>query len=106
MGAAAGGGGRETRPTTPPRAAPSTPASAGRRRQRARPRGRPTTTPTAAPTPAASASRRGACSFGLPLLHELNDAVRRLFDRELRDVDDGAAETALDGRRVLKFVVD
>src|SRR5215217_1886921 len=48
---------------------------------------------------------RGA-RLGCPLLDEPDDAERDLLDRELRHLEHGAPEAAMDPRRELELVVD
>src|SRR5919204_2270387 len=84
-------------PAAPPRS-----GSAARRRRASRARAAPTRAPTARAAPPASAS----LGVRLPLLDELDDSRGGLLDRQLRDVEHGAAEPAVDRARVLELLVD
>src|SRR5207237_8869995 len=72
-----------------------------------RPPGSPTTRPSATTAPGASAraASRGL-GLGLTLGDDADDAVGRLLDRELGDLDHGATESAVHGLGVLELLVD
>src|SRR5581483_10039021 len=88
-------------------------ASAGRRRRDRRGRAGATRAPSSGWAPSASRawrSRPGGLSrpgrLPMPLRDQTEDLVRRLFDRELGDVDHGAAETTVERLGLLELLVD
>src|SRR5215217_4980642 len=97
-----GGRGRAGRPAMRARGCRARWVSAGRRRRRWRRQASPTRSSSATAGPAASASPDRRL---LAILDESYDPRRRLLDREVGDVDDGAAEAPVHERRLLELLV-